>query len=265
MKRRLTNLFDELPNSKKSLETNFEYGISVSRNLKGFRKEAIVNVPTLNFFGAKIEKYVKNVLKNELKNTFKIDKAKNILIVGLGNINIENDSLGPKTLERLIVSRGLNLSPSVCAFAPNVQSNTGIETYETICQISKIVSPDLVVLIDAFATVSVSRLCSCFQFSEKGIAAGSGNNGASKIISKEALGVKKVLSIGVPTLIYASSFAENISNKKIKEEFNSFPMLMLSPTDVKKNIELISRIISGAINETLFPNFSPSEINALIK
>ena len=69
MKRRLTNLFDELPNSKKSLETNFEYGISVSRNLKGFRKEAIVNVPTLNFFGAKIEKYVKNVLKNELKNT----------------------------------------------------------------------------------------------------------------------------------------------------------------------------------------------------
>ena len=198
------------------------------------------------------------------------------MIVGLGNINIENDSLGPKTLERLIVSRGLNLSPSVCAFAPNVyvliisrifvvQSNTGIETYETICQISKIVSPDLVVLIDAFATVSVSRLCSCFQFSEKGIAAGSGNNHASKIISKEALGARKVLSIGVPTLIYASSFAKNISNKKIKEEFNSFPMLMLSPTDVKKNVELISRIISGAINETLFPNFSPSEINALIK
>lgn len=265
MKRRLTNLFDELPNSKKSLETNFEYGISVSRNLKGFRKEAIVNVPTLNFFGAKIEKYVKNVLKNELKNTFKIDKAKNILIVGLGNINIENDSLGPKTLERLIVSRGLNLSPSVCTLVPNVQSNTGIETFETICQISKLISPDLVILIDAFATVSVSRLCSCFQFSEKGIAAGSGNNHASKIISKEALGARKVLSIGVPTLIYASSFAKNISNKKIKEEFNSFPMLMLSPTDVKKNVELISRIISGAINETLFPNFSPSEINALIK
>lgn len=265
MKRRLTNLFDELPNSKKSLETNFEYGISVSRNLKGKIREAIVNVPTLNFFGAKIEKYVKNVLKNELKNTFKIDKAKNILIVGLGNINIENDSLGPKTLERLIVSRGLNLSPSVCAFVPNVQSNTGIETYETICQISKIVSPDLVVLIDAFATVSVSRLCSCFQFSEKGIAAGSGNNHASKVISREDLGARKVLSIGVPTLIYASSFAKNISNKKIKEEFNSFPMLMLSPTDVKKNVELISRIISGAINETLFPNFSPSEINALIK
>lgn len=265
MKRRLTNLFDELPNSKKSLETNFEYGISVSRNLKGKIREAIVNVPTLNFFGAKIEKYVKNVLKNELKNTFKIDKAKNILIVGLGNINIENDSLGPKTLEKLIVSRGLNLSPSVCAFAPNVQSNTGIETFETICQISKLISPDLVILIDAFATVSVSRLCSCFQFSEKGIAAGSGNNHASKIISKEALGARKVLSIGVPTLIYASSFAKNISNKKIKEEFNSFPMLMLSPTDVKKNVELISRIISGAINETLFPNFSPSEINALIK
>lgn len=265
MKRRLTNLFDELPNSKKSLETNFEYGISVSRNLKGKIREAIVNVPTLNFFGAKIEKYVKKVLKNELKNTFKIDKAKNILVVGLGNINIENDSLGPKTLENLLVSRGLNLSPSVCTFVPNVQSNTGIETFETICQISKIVSPDLVVLIDAFATVSVSRLCSCFQFSEKGIAAGSGNNHASKIISKEALGARKVLSIGVPTLIYASSFAKNISNKKIKEEFNSFPMLMLSPTDVKKNVELISRIISGAINETLFPNFSPSEINALIK
>ena len=44
MKRRLTNLFDELANSKKSLETNFEYGISVSRNLKGkIREDLKVN------------------------------------------------------------------------------------------------------------------------------------------------------------------------------------------------------------------------------
>ena len=55
MKRRLTNLFDELPNSKKSLETNFEYGISVSRNLKGKIREAIVNVPTLNFLAQKLK------------------------------------------------------------------------------------------------------------------------------------------------------------------------------------------------------------------
>lgn len=265
MKRQLTNLFDELPNSKNALETNYEYGISVLRNSKGKNREVIINVPTLHFLGAKIEKYVKNVLKKELKSTFKIYEAKNILVVGLGNINIENDALGPKTLENLLVTRGLDFSPSVSTFSPNVQSNTGIETYETICQISKLISPDLVVLVDAFSTLSVSRLCSCFQLSEKGIAAGSGNNNLTKLISKETLGVKKILSIGVPTLIYASSFAKDISNKKIKKELNEFPMLMLSPTDVKRNIDLLSKIIAEALNETLFPNLSPSEISALTR
>ncbi len=263
MKRQTTNLFDEIGNKKNFSCEKHDFGISISRNLK--KKEVIISAQSLFLVGSKIEKNLNSLLKNELKSTFKINKAKNILIVGLGNREVGNDALGPKTIEKLLISRGLELSPSVCAIAPNVQANTGIETFEIVKAISKIVSPDLVIVVDALATNSISRLCCCFQISENGISAGSGNGRLSKKISKSSLKVGKVLTIGVPTLIYASSIANEISNPKLKNQLRAVENLMLSPTDVEKSIETLSKIISKALNETLFPSLLPSEIETIVR
>lgn len=263
MKRTITNLFDEKTNEKANLDCNFEFGITVSKSEN--RREEIISSTSLFVLGAKVEKYLVNLLKKELEETFKLGKFKNILIVGLGNASIENDALGPKTVEKLLISRGLNFSPSVCAISPNVEANTGIETFEIVKAISKTVSPDLVVVIDAFATNSVSRLCSCFQLSERGISAGSGNGNKTKTISKKSLGVKKVLTIGVPTLIYATSIAKETSDLSLKNKLEIFGDLMLSPTDVGKKIDVLSNIIATAINETLFPLLLPSEISSLAR
>lgn len=261
MKRTITNLFDEKTNGNSNLDSNFEFGITISKSKN--RREEIISSTSLFLLGAKVEKYLVNLLKKELEETFKLGKYKNILIVGLGNRAIENDSLGPKTVEKLLISRGLNFSPSVCAISPNVEANTGIETFEIVKAISQNVKPDLVVVIDAFATNSISRLCSCFQLSESGISAGSGNGNKAKKISKKSLGVKSVLTIGVPTLIYASSIAKETSDLNLKNKLEVFENLMLSPTDVGKKIDVLSEIVATAINETLFPLLLPSEISSL--
>ncbi len=260
MKRNLTDMFDEKTN-KFDVEKNFNYGITIKKSSDG--KTSVVNANALIYLGAKIEDYVSNILKEELKKTFKINKAKKILVIGLGNKDIYNDSLGPVTVDKLIVSRGLNIKPEVSVVSPNVFSNTGIETSDFIIAICKTVNPDCVILIDALATVSTSRLCCCFQISKNGLTAGSGVGSNNKKITKDLLGVKNFVTIGVPMLIYASSLVSE-TDSNFKDNITSFPSLILSPVDIKKNINLLSNIISNALNGCIFKNLSQDEINALI-
>ena len=257
MKRNLTDLADE-KNQKFLKQENFKYGISVKKNKK---KSVVIDAAALSFFGAKLEKLVADILEDELCKTFKINKYKKILVVGLGNREISNDSLGPATVEKLVISRGLELKPEVCAISPNVFSNTGIETFDIINSITKIVQPDLVVLIDSLATLSVSRLCNCIQISNEGISAGSGANLKNRKISKNSLNVKNLITIGVPMLIYA----ENVIGQENKGKTNSITPLILSPINIKQNIQLLSNIISCAINKAVFKNLNKEEIDSLIR
>ena len=260
MKRNLTDLFDERKNNLKLKTENFDYGIAVNRNHD--KKQVIINAQAINLFGAKIENLLVDILEKELTSTFKFNKYDNIFVVGLGNREVPCDSLGPKVIEKLVISRGLDISPKLCAFSPNVYSNTGIETSEIVCSISKQIKPDLVILVDSLATVSVSRLCSCFQITKDGLVAGSGNGRGNKKISSKLLGVDNIVSIGVPMLIYATSI-DGVDAEENK--LSAFPSLVLSPSDIRKTIELLSDIIAMAINKSIFKDMSEDEINALIK
>lgn len=256
MKRNLTDMADETQEGFAE-QKNFDYGISIKRSKN--KKTSVLSAEALNLFGAKLEEYLTEILKEELKKNFKLSKFKRILVVGLGNKDIFNDSLGPQTIEKLLVSRGLNIKPEVCAIAPNVFSNTGIETFDIISSIVKVVEPDLVILIDSLATLSVERLCTCIQVSKGGLVAGGGANLKNKKISKTSLNVKNLISIGVPMLIYA----ENL----LKETKGSTggTNLILSPVNIKKSLALLSNIISSAINGAIFKGMSKEEIDALTK
>ncbi len=260
MKRKVTDLFDEKKNNSKFKSQNFEYGITVNKSLD--KKKVIINAEAITFLGAKLENRLVEIMETELVSNFKFHKFKNIFVIGLGNKDVPCDSLGPKVVEKLVVSRGLDMNPKLCAFAPNVFSNTGIETSEIVGSISNHIKPDLVILIDSLATVSVSRLCSCFQISKGGLVAGSGSATNNKKISSSFLGVKNIVSIGVPMLIYANSLnaVDGEGNK-----LSSFPSLVLSPSDITKSIDLLSDIIAMAINKAVFRNLCEDEIEALVK
>ena len=150
-------------------------------------------------------------LTNELRKLIDvhIDKQGEILVVGLGNIYVTPDSLGPKVINEIDVTRHLiNYLPQyveegtrmVSAIAPGVLGTTGIETAEIIKGIVDNVKPKLLIVIDSLASKSIERISSTIQVSDTGITPGAGVGNQRAEISKDALGIP-VIAIGIPTVV----------------------------------------------------------------
>lgn len=144
-----------------------------------------------------------DVLSNELKNILDshIDKQGEILVVGLGNIYVTPDSLGPKVINEIEVTRHImNYMPEyvkegtrmVSAISPGVLGTTGIETLEILKGIVDNINPKLIIVIDALASRSIERISSTIQISDTGIVPGAGVGNKRAEISKDTLGIPVV-------------------------------------------------------------------------
>ena len=127
------------------------------------------------------------VVGKVLKRLADVTKDKLVLIVGLGNWNVTPDALGPKVVEKIMVTRHIKeLMPdaledyvrSVCALAPGVLGITGIETGEIVKAVVEKIKPDLVICIDALGSRKLERVNRTIQIGDTGISpgAGVGNN-----------------------------------------------------------------------------------------
>jgi spore protease len=138
------------------------------------------------------------------------------LVVGLGNVNVTPDSLGPLVIDNVIVTRhmfmlGEDVSEgisNVSALAPGVMGNTGIETSDIIKAVIEKIGVDYVIAIDALAASSISRVNRTIQVTNTGISPGSGVGNKRKELSKETLGIP-VIAIGVPTVVDAVTITAN--------------------------------------------------------
>lgn len=138
-----------------------------------------------------------------------------VLVVGLGNWNATPDSVGPKVVGQVLVTRHLyEMSPPelrgglrpLSAMAPGVLGLTGIETGEIVMGVVDRIKPHLVICIDALASRSSQRVCSTIQLADSGIHPGSGVGNKRMAITQEVLGIP-VLAIGVPTVVHAVTIA----------------------------------------------------------
>ncbi len=157
---------------------------------------------------------IENVLTDILKNILKeeqITENQKGMIVGLGNMNITPDSLGPMVVDKIIVTRHMfvlhpeEVSPgiaNICAIAPGVMGNTGIETTDIIESIIQKIDIDYLIVIDALAAREVKRVNKSIQVTNAGISPGSGVGNHRKELSKETIGCP-VIAIGVPTVVDA--------------------------------------------------------------
>ena len=99
------------------------------------------------------------------------------LIVGLGNRASTADSLGPKTIDKVMVTRHLfeldtNVKEgirSVAAITPGVMASTGIETYDIITSLISKVKPNFLIVIDSLASSSIDRINRTIQITDTGI------------------------------------------------------------------------------------------------
>jgi spore protease len=155
---------------------------------------------------------VKKIFSEELKSLIeylKINEKATCLIIGLGNDKSTPDSLGPSVIDNVIVTKHLfDLGTvndgyrSVSAISPGVMGQTGIETSEIIFGIVKRVNPDFIIIIDALASSSLSRINKTIQMTDTGIHPGSGVGNSRKEISRELLNIP-VIAIGIPTVVDA--------------------------------------------------------------
>ena len=151
------------------------------------------------------------VVTKELKKIINIhtDKQGDILVVGLGNIYVTPDALGPKVINEIDVTRHIikylpqyvdEGTRPVSAISPGVLGTTGIETVEILKGIVDNIHPKLLIVIDALASRSIDRISSTIQISDTGIVPGAGVGNTRQEISQTTLGIP-VIALGIPTVV----------------------------------------------------------------
>ncbi|MBM7577710.1 GPR endopeptidase [Jeotgalibacillus terrae] len=140
-----------------------------------------------------------------------------ILIAGLGNWQITPDALGPEVCRKVFVTNHLfEVEPGAVeggfrrttALAPGVMGLTGMETASTLKGVINEYKPGAVIVIDALAARSASRLHTTVQLSSAGINPGAGVGNNRQEINSHLFGVP-VIAIGIPTVVDAASITKD--------------------------------------------------------
>ena len=199
------------------------------------------------------------------------DKRGDILVVGLGNTYVTPDSLGPKVVKDMDITRHLlkyapeYIDPEtrpVTAVAPGVLGTTGIETVEIIKGIVDNISPKLIIVIDSLSSKSIERISSTVQIADTGIVPGAGVGNARNEISQNTLGIP-VIAIGVPMVVEAATIAADSIDlfiEKLQQEAKS--------NDYLNELKEVNKY--DLIREALIPKdynliVTPKEIDDLIE
>lgn len=198
-----------------------------------------------------------------------------ILIIGLGNREVTADSLGPRVVDNLTITRHMVMEfgnaayegrkiPLTSSLVPGVMAKTGMESQEIISGVVAQTHPDLVLVIDALAARSIKRLNRTIQISNAGINPGSGVGNYRNAIQEENLGVP-VIALGVPTVVDAATIVQDAVFKdcsmedqdfldrkeKITGAMDELYNMYVTGKDVDYEIQQISHIICSAIHLAL--------------
>lgn len=218
----------------------------------------------------------------ELKKILNIEEKASVLVVGLGNEAITADSIGPKSVKKLLVTRHIKemlpdeVDPSVrsvSAIAPSVMAMTGIETENIVSGIVGKIKPEAVIAVDALAARSMKRLGRTIQITDTGINPGSGVGNNRKELSKKTLGIP-VIAIGVPTVAEAGTIladcidtiTENEDEREkleqlYKKSAQGEGEMVVTGKDIDSLSERCARIIANGINIALQKGMGKDDID----
>ena len=236
----------------------------------------------------KVEKvFVKELKKMLAKLNIKDDDG--CLIIGLGNSKSTPDSLGPLTINHVLVTNHLfELNEveegfrRVSVLVPGVMGQTGLETSEVIASIALKFKPKFLIAIDALASQSVERLNKTIQMTDTGIHPGSGVGNNRKEISFETLNIP-CIAIGVPTVVDAITIVSDTINymhkhytySKLNVNNPLNKLMAYSPNYLKEKIKLnkkdkeillgiVGTLSDEEIKQLLFEVLTPIGFNMMV-
>nr|WP_236639193.1 GPR endopeptidase [Pelosinus sp. UFO1] len=264
---------------------------------KGKGTYVTIEAQGLRYKNTPLQQKIMKLLAKELVDMADLGKNATVLVIGLGNWNITPDALGPRAIDKIVVTRHLQemLSPelkggvrSVCAIAPGVLGITGMETVEIVQGLVSKIKPNLVIAIDALAAASTRRVITTVQLANTGISPGSGVGNKRFGLTKESLGVP-VIAIGVPTVVHASTIAMDTINTlqehapfaryfKSMENLSDTDRrtivgqvlpevlgdLMVTPKEVDRFIDDIAVVLAGGINQAMHPHIDYENIHTYL-
>lgn len=171
------------------------------------------------------------------------NKPESVLAAALGNPDITPDALGNLTAANILVTRHLkkNSDFDFSAFASlslcraGVLGTSGIESAAHIKALCELTRPELVIVIDALAGAEAAGLCRTVQFTNAGIAPGSGVGNDRQALNRDFLGVPTV-AIGMPTVTDAGQFSKDMRG------------MFVTPKDIDSVVRSAGRLIGYAVN-----------------
>ena len=218
-----------------------------------------IEAPDLSVPDEDYHREISEEVAHHLRELIDLGRQQSVLVVGLGNQEITADSLGPRAVSGLHMTRhvireyGLKSNAhmkmhQISGIAPGVMAQTGMETL------------DVVIAIDALAARSTARLNRTIQITDTGISPGSGVGNHREGLNEENLSVR-VIGIGVPTVVDAATIVhdsmadlldalEEEEQKEFLEEMISpkFYTMFVTPKDVDETVRYLSFTISEGLN-----------------
>lgn len=285
------NQIDGVESTEEEINDNIKVSRVKITNSKGeealgkpIRTYVTIDVKKLKMAGEEEIQKTSEVLTDELKKIVEmhVNNQEDILIVGLGNIYVTPDALGPKVINEIDVTRHIikylpqyvdEGTRPVSAISPGVLGTTGIETVEILKGIVENIHPKLLIVIDALASRSIERISSTIQISDTGIVPGAGVGNTREEISENSLGIP-VVSIGIPTVVelatlvsdgidifidrlqekaesneYLNKLQQNDKYEEVKEALNVGDYNMIvTPKEIDDLIENMKDIVARGIN-----------------
>lgn len=199
-----------------------------------------------------------------------------VLVVGLGNRAVTPDSLGPRVVDNLYITRhilneygrfafgkeGMNRISSI---VPGVMAQTGMESMEIVAAVVKETKPDFVIVVDALAARNTKRLNRTIQVTDTGINPGSGVGNHRHGLNEKSLGVP-VIAIGIPTVVDAATIVNDTMSSLLtalsqNEEWKRIGNSIQELNDGEK-YELIRELLSPGLNIMFV---TPKDIDESVK
>jgi len=248
-----------------------------------------IELPEEAFFTEDTQERVVACLAQELTRIMaSLPPDGEVLVLGLGNRFVTPDSLGPRTVDKVFVTRHIKThvpeaAPegmrAVSAIAPGVLGTTGVETVEIVRGLVENLRPAALLCIDALASRRTQRISASIQLNDTGVQPGAGVHNQRAGITKESMGLP-VFAVGVPTVVDAVTIVgdaikqmTNTADAEAKDDLNSLAEegmstelcnLIVTPKDIDAIIERASRRLADGINHALHA-LAYEEISALLQ
>lgn len=216
-------------------------------------------------------------LANVIRKLVPVKKEElSVLVVGLGNRAVTPDSLGPRVVDNLYITRhilneygrfafGKDGMNRISSIVPGVMAQTGMESMEIVAAVVKETTPDFVIVVDALAARNTKRLNRTIQVTDTGINPGSGVGNHRHGLNEKSLGVP-VIAIGIPTVVDAATIVNDTMTTLLtalsrNEEWRRIGNSIEELNDAEK-YELIRELLSPGLNIMFV---TPKDIDESVK